>query len=206
MSLGGGNIRVQHLPILTVIAVAHQLDSYRVVSEPEWTRTTYVDIVARTNTTSTREGTFAMMRTMLTDRFKFRAHKETRLLPGFALVRVGTMLGTGLKPSRLNCEENGREPQCRQGGFTPGNWRAIGIPMANIAKLVSGYMAAPIVDHTGLVETFDVNLRWSDDGSPSDDVPVLPTALQEQLGLRLQREQVPGEVLVIDHIERPTEN
>src|SRR4051812_45961416 len=206
LSLGRGNIRVQHLPILTVIAVAHQLDSYRVVNEPEWTRTAYFDIVARANTTPTRDETFAMMRTMLADRLKLMAHKEMRVLPGFALVPARTTLGTGLKLSRLNCEDNGADPQCRQGGFTPGNWRAIGIPIANVAKLLSGYMAAPIVDRTSLSGTYDVDLRWSDDAAPSTDVPVLSTALQEQLGLRLQREEVRGEVLVIDHIERPSEN
>jgi uncharacterized protein (TIGR03435 family) len=206
LSLGGGNIRSQNLPILTLIAVAHQLDSYRVLNEPEWTRTLYFDIVARANATPTREETFAMMRAMLAERFKLAAHRETRALPGFALVRVGTTLGTSLQPSRLNCEDNPTDPQCRQGGFTPGDWRAVGIPIINIANLVSGYMAAPIVDRSGLTGTFDLRLRWSKDGSPSDDAPVLPTALQEQLGLRLQREDVAGEVLVIDHIERPTEN
>jgi uncharacterized protein (TIGR03435 family) len=206
MSLGGGNIRVQQLPTLTVIAVAHELDSYRIVDAPEWSRTTYLDIVARTNEKSTRQETFAMMRTMLADRFRLAAHKETRGLPGFALVRAGRTPGTGLKPSRLNCEDNATDSQCQQGGFTPGNWQAVGIPLANIVKLVSGYLAAPIVDRSGLTGTFDVNLRWSDNATPSDDLPVLSTALQEQLGLRLQREEVAAEVLVIDHIERPTEN
>jgi len=206
MSLGAGNIGVQKLPTLTVIAVAHQLDSYRIVNEPEWTRTAHFDIVARANATPTRDETFAMMRAMLAERFKLMAHREMRALPGFALVRGGTDLGPGLKPSRLNCEDDPTDPECRQGGLTDGNWRAIGIPMANIAKLISGYVAAPIVDRSGPTGSFDVNLRWSVDASSSDDVPVLPTALQEQLGLRLQREEVPGAVLVIDHIDRPTEN
>jgi uncharacterized protein (TIGR03435 family) len=206
MSLGGGNIRIQNLPILTVIAVAHQLDSYRIVDAPDWTRTAFFDIVARANAAPTRDETFAMMRAMLVDRFQLTAHKEMRGLPGFALVRSGSALGIGLKPSRVNCEDTPADPQCRQGAFTPGNWRAIGIPMANVAMLVSGYVAAPIVDRSGLTGAYDVTLRWSDDAAPSDDVPVLPTALQEQLGLRLQREEVTGEVLVIDKIDRPSEN
>jgi uncharacterized protein (TIGR03435 family) len=205
LSLGGGNIRAQHLPALTVIAVAHRVDGFRIVNAPEWTRTLYFDIIARANATPTREETFAMMRAMLAERFKLATHTETRPLPGFALVRTGASLGPGLKASRLNCEENGADPRCRQGGFTPGNWHAVGIPMANVAMLVSGYVAAPIVDRTGLDGAFDVDLRWSEDATPSDDVPV-PTALQEQLGLHLQREEIPGEVVVIDHIERPSEN
>jgi len=145
--LPNGDIRVQHLPASTIIGIAHQLDSYRVVNVPAWTTATYYDILARANADTTRENTFAMMRAMLVERFALVAHRETRPIQGFAIVRGSNLIGT-----------------------------------------------------------FDVDLRWSKDATPTDDTPVMPTALQEQLGLRLQREQVPTEVLVVDHVERPSQN
>jgi uncharacterized protein (TIGR03435 family) len=82
-----GDIRVQHLLASNLVAIAHQLDSYRVVNVPEWATVTYFDIVAKANAAVTREDTFAMMRTMLAGRFKLSAHRETRPVPGFALFR-----------------------------------------------------------------------------------------------------------------------
>jgi uncharacterized protein (TIGR03435 family) len=62
---------------------------------------------------------------------------------------------------------------------------------------------APVVDETGLSGTYDFNLRWSPDAAIADDVPALSTALQEQLGLKLERRRTSAEFLVIDRFERP---
>jgi uncharacterized protein (TIGR03435 family) len=80
------------------------------------------------------------------------------------------------------------------------------MPLADLVKLVGSVMRAPVVDRTGLTGTFDIDVRWSTDGAPDADAPFLPTALREQLGMRFQREEVPTEVLVVDHIERPSPN
>jgi uncharacterized protein (TIGR03435 family) len=200
-----GDIRVDHMSATTIVAIAHQLDSYRVVNAPDWANATYYDIVARANADSTRDETFAMMRAMLADRFKLGAHRETRPIQGFAIVRTGNP-GPRLQPSTVNCEENARGPRCAEGAITSNSARIFGTPIANLIKIVGSVMRAPIVDKTGLTGTFDVDLRWSPDAAPTDDTPVMATALQEQLGLRLQREQVPLDVLVIDRIERPSQN
>lgn len=200
-----GDIRVERMSATVIVGIAHQLDSYRVVNAPDWSNATFYDIVARANADSTREDTFAMMRAMLAERFKLAAHRETRPIQGFAIVRGGN-LGPGLRPSAVNCEENPRGPRCAEGSITSNSVRAFGTPIANLVTIVGSVLRAPIVDKTNLTGTFDVELRWSPEATPAGDTPVMPTALQEQLGLRLQREQVPIEVLVIDHIERPSEN
>jgi uncharacterized protein (TIGR03435 family) len=200
-----GDIRVEHMPVSTIIAVAHRLDSYRVVDAPDWIASTYYDILAKANAATTRDDTLAMMRAMLAERFKLAAHHETRPLPGFAMVRA-SRLGPRLQPSKVNCEENPRGPRCSESAITSNSLRVFGSPIANVITIVAGVVRAPILDKTNLVGTFDVDLQWSRDASPTDDTPVMPTALQEQLGLRLQREQVPTDVLVIDHVERPSEN
>jgi uncharacterized protein (TIGR03435 family) len=206
MRLLKGDIRVEHLPASSIVGIAHQLDSYRVVNAPDWTTATYYDILAKADAETSREDTFAMMRAMLVERFRLVAHRETQPVQGFAIVRASSNLGPGLRPSTINCEENPRGPRCAEGAITLTSLRAFGSPIANVVKIVSSVMRAPIIDKTNMTGTFDVDLRWSRDASPTDDTPVMPTALQEQLGLRLQREPVPTEVLVIDHIERPTEN
>ena len=203
--LPNGDIRVQHMLASNIIGIAHQLDSYRVVNAPAWTTATYYDILAKANADTSREDTFAMMRTMLADRFRIVAHRETRAIQGFAIVRASN-LGAGLQPSKVNCEEDPRGPRCSEGAITTTSLRVFGTPIANLVKIVGSVMRAPIVDKTNLIGAFDVDLRWSADAAATDDTPVMPTALQEQLGLRLQREPVPTEVLVIDHIERPTAN
>lgn len=65
---------------------------------------------------------------------------------------------------------------------------------------------APVVDETGLSGTYDFNLQWSPDAAPGGDLPALPTALQEQLGLRLERRRIMAEFFVVDRFERPTAN
>jgi uncharacterized protein (TIGR03435 family) len=61
-----------------------------------------------------------------------------------------------------------------------------------------------VSDGTGLTGTFDIDLRWSGDVAPTDDLPSLVTALQDQLGLKLERRRVTQEVVVIDRLERPS--
>ena len=61
-----------------------------------------------------------------------------------------------------------------------------------------------MTDETGLAGTYDFNLRWSADASPADDLPSLFTALQEQLGLKLERRRMTAEFFVVDRFERPT--
>jgi len=67
----------------------------------------------------------------------------------------------------------------------------------------------PVVDQTGLADRYDFTLKWTPDGAPADDPNAPPgifVAIEEQLGLKLEAAKVPVDVLVIDHVERPSEN
>lgn len=203
--LPNGDIDVRRLRAARIIGIAHQIDMYRLVSEPAWTNEVSYDIVARANAPATRDDTFAMMRTMLAERFNLQVHRETRPLQGFRLVR-GSGFGPGLKPSTVDCEADARDPRCLDGEIALNHIRAVGMPVATLVTLVAGVMRTPIIDRTGLTGTFDVDLRWSPESAPDPDAPHITSAIQEQLGLRLQRERVPTEVLVVDHIERPSSN
>ena len=84
------------------------------------------------------------------------------------------------------------------------------VPLDNLAYSLSGRLSRTVVDKTGLKGNYDLLLTWSpDDGSTASSdssAPSLFTALQEQLGLRLQPAKGPVETLVVDHVEMPTEN
>jgi uncharacterized protein (TIGR03435 family) len=165
-----------------------------------------------------REQVQQMMRAMLADRFKLRAHTESRWTPVFALVvaRPGA-LGASLKPSSIDCSD----PAARaaQGGsqaagapacgfqYTDGLIRGRGVTLERIAgELVAGRV---VVDRTGLAGAYDLELRWTPDTTQAigdDAPPSLTTALREQLGLRLESATQAMDFLVIDSVERPGED
>jgi uncharacterized protein (TIGR03435 family) len=202
--LPSGDVRVRHLPARFLITIAHGIEPYQLANAPDWTRVTFYDVTARANASTTRAGALAMMRAMLADRFALTSHREMRQVQGFALVRTSTRaLGPGLTPSIVNCEQQPGIPRCAQGEITINSMRGNGLPLANIIQLVASQIGAPIADETMLSGAFDVSLRWSSGTQSTDDAPVISTALQEQLGLRLVRREISIEVLVVDHIERP---
>jgi uncharacterized protein (TIGR03435 family) len=83
-----------------------------------------------------------------------------------------------------------------------------GATIAQLVSSLSGRLAGPVVDATGLQGTYDYDVLFAPDDSPSADEtrPLLPAALQSELGLKLERSKAPIEVLVIDHLEKPSEN
>ncbi len=86
--------------------------------------------------------------------------------------------------------------------FHPGQRRSIW----SLQQRLIAEINAPIEDETGLTATYDIDFRWSSDPTAASDVPALFTALQEQLGLKLERRRVVAELFVVDNFERPTAN
>jgi uncharacterized protein (TIGR03435 family) len=174
-----------------------------------------------------------MLRSLLEDRFKLVAHRETREMPMYELVvaRKDERLGPGLHKSSIDCgalfvaAQAGAPPRPRQPNEPPPR-RVMGGPARTIASAVtmqqlaanlSNHLERFVVDKTGLTERFDFNLAWTPDRLPTAPPPLgippidpngltLVTALQEQLGLKVQAAKGPVDVLVIDSAEKPSEN
>jgi len=174
-------------------------------------------------------GVFAMVRAVLEERFGLVAHNETRERPVYALTlaRADRRLGNGLKRVDTDCKEAMVRlavptpgapppggPPCSFGG---GAGRLLGntVSLAMFASVLSRQVGRPIVDRTGVTDYFNITLEFSGDArtsngppapqpAPADDGPSIFTALQEQLGLKLEATRAPAEVLVVDRIERPT--
>jgi uncharacterized protein (TIGR03435 family) len=166
-----------------------------------------------------------MQQSLLAGRFNLRAHFETRVLPVYALVPAKG----GLKITEVPAppEYKPGDPPIRPGvgdplppGSSMGSFSSNGLRVLNaraikmqlLARIVSGDAGdRPIVDHTGFTGCFDIKgLTWAPLGEAtadnSPDVPSLIGAMEKTLGIKLVPTRAPIEVLVIDHIEKPSEN
>jgi uncharacterized protein (TIGR03435 family) len=200
----GGGITA-HLPARSFITIGYKLQPYQLVGAPDWTRTIYWDVVAKPAAASAREETFTMLQALLAQRFKLAFHRETRRIDGFSLVRMKPdSLGPNLRASGLDCEANfAASPRCRQGGITLTTFKINGAPIWSLVQLLITQAGGPVDDNTRLSGTFDIELQWSNETAPTGDLQSIFTAVQEQLGLKLERRKNTVEVVVVDHIERP---
>ena len=154
----------------------------------------------------------AMLKSLLADRFKLVMHSEARTVPAYDLVTDEG--GAKLQPT-------GEAPRMMH--FGPGELTSSGAPLELLAAQLSARLGVPVVDKTGLNGNYAFNLRWTPDPSETEKLkasgepvapeppadasgPSLATALQAQLGLKLQPNTEPVQVLVIDHAEVPSEN
>jgi uncharacterized protein (TIGR03435 family) len=163
----------------------------------------------------------AMMRALLEDRFTLRVHRESRQMPAYALTiaRAGR-LGPNLVPSKFDCQS--WLTQRRAGGAAPepvdargDSWclylinpsrpleRFAG-PMRVLMQRIQPYVDRPIVDATGLSGNYEWMLSGAWGPTPPADAPGMFTALQDQLGLKLEARQAAVEVLVVDSVQLPT--
>jgi len=217
----GGGFVAANVPLRHVIRVAFQLQDNQIVGGPGWIDTDRFDIEAKASTASAVPGVELLQRlqSLLADRFKLTTHRETRELPVFALQRVrgDGSLGSGMRPTTCpDLEVDFTQPKpCANIGYSTGFLTLRGAPMAPFTQELARYMDRMVIDRTGLDGRYDIELKWSPEQQQLGAAPVPPapqdrpaifTALQEQLGLRLESTRAPVEVLVIDSVEPPTPN
>lgn len=147
-----------------------------------------------------------MMQTLLAERFKLATHWEARNMSVFALV-VGKD-GFKLKPTDPNapptyatdtgpCPQD--DPHCHILPLSPG-------PISVLASFLGRFLGRPVIDQSGVSGKYDISLRWAGDNADDPSLPSLPTALREKFGLELKSETAPINLLVIDHVEKPSPN
>ncbi len=213
---GGTTIRPQggfvapNLPIRALISMAYGLRNVQLIGGPGWIRSDRYDILARAEGNPSEDVLMAMLQAMLADRFKLVAHQETREVQGYRLVvaqpgRLGPKLQVGAPCSLGAARPNGPCGLTFNGPSLAFRGAAIGTLLGELEGATGG----PVSEATGLTGLYDIDLRSSKvaAGEPAvPDAPDLFTALQEQLGLKLEPARVMLDVLVIDSIERPSEN
>jgi uncharacterized protein (TIGR03435 family) len=183
------------------------LDTFRVQKEqiaggPGWLDTDRFDIEAKTGKPEklSQDQVPPLLENLLAERFHFRFHRETRDLTVNLLDIDKT--GPKLKPS---ANGTATDMSVNQG---PGKSQLTGsgVPMQSLAAYLGLFLDRIVVDRTGLKGNYDLTLEWSPDQTNDIAAPSLFTALREQLGLRLYSGRAPVETIVIDNVEKPSEN
>ena len=214
LTMRGREVITINTPLSFLIEFAYGLNSRQVIGGPPWMGTDKWDIVGRPQAEGVPNDKQirAMIRTLLEDRFKLTIHRDKRELPAYALV-----VGSGAKMSANTTNPNGL-PGLGFGGL--GQMRVVNATMGDFVNAMqSNVLDRPVLDRTALQGRFDFTLNWTPDESqfrglgatvppPSPDakLPGLFTAIQEQLGLKLDSVNAPVEVVVIDKVEKPSEN
>jgi uncharacterized protein (TIGR03435 family) len=198
-----GRFAMRNIPLRYAIEWAYDLNDYQVVG-PDWIQgEDRYDIVANAPTPAADQQMKPMLQALLEERLKMKSHRETRTLPVYVLIK-----GKGapkLKPATPGVPPNlsGRASDV----FFQSQ------PVSRLTFMLSRRMGIPVLDQTGLNKTYDytIDISGLNNFNPrsTDDAPgpTIFTAVQDDLGLKLESRKEPIEVLVIDSVDRiPTEN
>jgi uncharacterized protein (TIGR03435 family) len=212
--------------------ISQDSTSNRIVGAPKLVDDERYDVNAKVTGAWTPDQMREMVRAMLMDRFKLAAHRETREMPMYALV-VASENAPRLRRSHVDqaaCEARraaiqrrepvpppvaGAPPICGSGRTNPGTITAIGFSIESLSSSLGRFVGRVVTNKTNLTGLWDFDLTWTPEqatqlapGAPPIAIdpngPSIFTALQEQLGLKLDSTKGPVDVLVIDHVERPT--
>ena len=194
-----------------IIQNAYDLQGFQIESAPAWINSARFDIFAKMDAPSTEFPSAGArsqewdaeqklievrLQSLLADRFKLRVHKGTKEMPVYdlAVAKGGPKLE---KSTENKGSRSGR-----------GEFICSDSSMEDLASLLSSSLNRTVVDKTGLTDSYKFSLKWTPDDTPGTnaDLPGLFTALPEQLGLKLVPAKGPVEVLLIDHVEMPSQN
>jgi bla regulator protein blaR1 len=226
-------ISITGLTLHMLIREAFGVSNDRLLGEPGWVDSARYDIEAKVDAADAPkldkvklEQRWAMLLPLLEDRFGLKFHHETKEKTEYFL--VVTKGGPKLKPSKVATPGDKRSPRTAIWMSTKGiSAEANNASMESIVRMLSLQLGSTIVDKTGLTGTYDYRLDWTPDDTsgpmtrpgpgggppkaggaapPEPSGPSLFTALQEQLGLKLESHKGPVDVIVIDHIQPPSPN
>lgn len=223
-----GLFAVENIPLNVLISYAFGVQGTDVSGAPAWVKSERYDVTAKAAKPDVNRNDYALMlQTLLGDRFRLSAHSEERERNGYALIvdKSGPKLAVASAP----CAEPGapRDPDTVTCGtfFTgPTSLDARKMSIPQFASTLYMVLGAPVIDKTGATGVYDIHLEFNTEGTnitgrgarpldttpdadnPDTGKPSIFAALQQQLGLRLESAKVPTKVLIIDRVERPTEN
>jgi uncharacterized protein (TIGR03435 family) len=208
---GGGRLNTLSTSLRMLVMFAYDVKDFQVSGGPGWANSEAYDIVAKAEGNATRPQLRLMLQALLKDRFRLELRHETKDAPVYELV---------VAKGGPKIQEDTTSPRQRIAITGVGKLMAQKALLAAFAQFLETIAGRPVVDKTGLPSTYTFTLEWTpavgEGGLPGPaQLPVAPlesngpslfTALQEQLGLRLQPAKGSVESLVIEKAEKPTEN
>jgi uncharacterized protein (TIGR03435 family) len=213
-----GNFRTVNVSVKDLLQFAYSLPENQILGGPTWLNSVEYDIDAKASPEvnaamhdlPSEQGRLRkqqMVQALLADRFQLTTHQEIRELPVYTLVVANPKTGPKFKPSAASGTtiDLGRSRIHVQGSDHT---------VALLARELALALGRIVVDQTGLDGRYDLSLKWTPDdgpppmlnGEPDTSAPSLFTAIQEQLGLKLEPTKSAVPVLIVDHVERPSEN
>ena len=210
-----GHFKAENISVVMLIHWAYEMPEARILGAPEWVGTTHFNIDATADPSvdaalhqltsdAARKQKEQMVQALLADRFHLVLHAETRELPIYALVvaKGGPRLGT--------LQKSGSSVSTSYGRIEVQGSNSVDL----LAEELSKVAGRDVLDKTGIAGRYNLKLRFTPDEGPAmlngqpvpDPPPALFTALEEQLGLKLEPAKGPVQVLVIDYIEMPSAN
>jgi uncharacterized protein (TIGR03435 family) len=230
----GGRLSTNRAPLRLLIMTAYDVPTFQIHGGPEWMNSQGWDIEAKAEGNPGRVQIWLMLQSLLQERFQLELHRETKELPVYTLGAVKTGL-TLPKPDPATCvgadsvpppRETGHPRLRRCGDITIEAENGIlslqgrQVTIGDLCKILAGILLQPIVDRTGNADRFDLSMQFLYDdltvgignprrpGDPAEPSGVLSivAAMQQKLGLKLEKSRAPVEILVVDHAERPEAN
>ena len=215
----GHEFSTRNMNLNDLLAIAYGVHSKQIVNAPDWANSVPYDITgipdAPGRPSMKQQG--ILIKKLLVDRFQLKSHTETRVLSVYAITvaKDGPKMAKNTGPANVG-QASGF------GGFL--NLTIRNMTMNDFASWMQTWvMDRPVVDQTGLTDRYDFQLKWTPDDSqftqvgranvpPTNDNPNAPpnlspnlyTAIQQQLGLKIEPAKAPDAVLVIDHVEKPS--
>lgn len=230
MQLEPARFVAEAVTLKMLVLRAFALRQNRVIGAPPWVDSERYDLEAKVEGTIPRDDLPLMLQRILIDRFQLKVHRETREFPVYELL----LTKSGLSKLKISEDQTPAAPPPVTGqrvsgplprgafGFGTGSINARAVPLSDLVNFLETRLDRFVLDKTGLTGLFDIKLEWApgseqapspftlNANAPSPPVnvsgPSIFTAIQEQLGLKLESAKGPVEILVIDSVQRPLEN
>jgi uncharacterized protein (TIGR03435 family) len=217
----GGRFTATNCSLALIIQYAYDVMQSHIYRAPDWVKSDRYDLVASSGHDVPIDDLHTMLRALLEDRFQLKSHWRTKEAAAYQLVVS--------KPGRLHRETQAadcpsildgprpesppRDAPCGNLRNSPGHAKGYWLTAQDLAGSLSFFLQVPVLDKTGLPGKYNIDLQWTPEttrmqgSTPSDTAaPSIFTALQEQLGLKLVSAKTPVHMLVIDQVDRPSEN